>query len=178
MIPKYHLDRKIYPRDVLQKMADKNGFTANNRQLEDARCEADLMYALFRRPKEIIPKMLAGFLEIIKKKNSPKLELSKVARDGIAFLIDNPRAADCVKLYIVLRIINREPEAKELIRSSHLAQHPGNIWENNYVAHFERFLRHLAELYENADTASFGAGNIIEYVRSLVLCAEQLYMSK
>jgi hypothetical protein len=169
----------VYAREALQKMSDALGFTAHNTAIEDARCEADLMYALFRRPHTVAPKILAGFLEIIKKKNSPKLEQSRMFRDAMEFLTTNPNADNRLKIYYILMVINREVEAKDFIRTAYIANHRGNMWgERNYVAHFERFTRHLSELVENASTSTFGAGNIIEFVRSFVLCAEQLYMTK
>lgn len=177
--PKYHLTRKSYPRAKLQKIFDDNGFSAINKQLEDARCEADLMYAIFNRPHIAIPTLLKGFLEIIEKKNTPKLGQSKMYRDAVSFMTENPRADNRAKIYFVLLIINREPEAQEFIEASYLPQHPGNIWENDYKTHFKTFSQtHLPRLVESAHTSAFGAGNIIEFVRSFVLCAKQLYLSK
>ena len=170
--------KKCYNRKVLQQMSDAKGFTQYNIQLENARCEADLMYAIFRRPQTVIPQLLQGFLEIIKKKNNPKLEQSRIFREAVSFLMDNPNADVRIKIFYVLWILNREPEAKELIKNAYLVNHVGNIWEGKCHAHFDKFIKSLAELWRAVEVEPFSTGTIIEVVRATVLCAEQMYLTK
>ena len=169
---------RSYSRETLQKMAEKKGFAQCNKQIEDARCEADLMYAIFKRPDTVLPTLLPGLVEIIKKKNSPDLEKSRMFRDAMEFLLKNPNADSRLRIFFTLWIINREQEAKDIIRKAYLVEHPGNLWETKCHTHFDRFTHHLAELCKCVQIESFGAGNIIKVIRTTVLCAEQLYLTK
>lgn len=161
--------------EQLKKIAEKKGYTQFCKDLEDKRCEADLMYRLFKRPETIVDKLLPGFVEIIKKKNDPDLQCSARFADSMRFLLEHPRADPKIKLFYILVIIAREKEAQIVIKAGYKAE--GNIWENEWEKHLNEFFKDLASLVCEVNDASFGETNIIERVMGFVIAAELRYLS-
>lgn len=178
VLPVYHIFRHSYKRSRLQALMDAKGFTKINRNLEDEHCEADLMYALFKRPSTIIQPLLTGMFEIAKKKNSPDILQSRMIRESIKFLLENPNASNNVKVFNILLILNREPETIEIFKTGYVIDHPGNLFGSNCHAHLDNFLSHLKLLLYNTFRVSFGETNVVDIIHQVVIDAEFIYLSK
>lgn len=159
----------------LEKIAKKKGYTQYCRDLEDKRCEADLMYRLFKRPEEVVDKLLPGFYKIVETKNSPDTQESIVFVDANKFLMLHPRADPKIKLFFVLHVIASEKEAQIVIKAG--CKTEGNIWEEEWEKHLNRFFKDLMELVTEFTNAPFGETNIEERVMGFNIAAELRYIS-
>jgi len=160
---------------VLQSLAEKQGYQAYCKEMEDKRCEADILYRLFHRPETVIDKLLPGLVDIIKKKNSPDLEQSRVFQDGMAFLLNHPRASGEIKLFYTLLIINHEPEAQAVIKAGVTKN---NMWEDQWETHFKTFLQELDAFTKETFLRRFGETDVLERVEYFNITCELLYFSK
>jgi len=171
--------RQTFPLARLQELSDKHAFSAHNRAIEDARCANDLLYALFRRPETVLlPRLLPGLLELIAKKNAPDMERSRRIREGREFLLDAARHPNHrIRIYAVLLIVNREPEAHAVFRDGYAdGNYFGSAKEGR--AQFERFLPHLAQLFDALFAAPYGEANSVQRITELVGGSELFYLSK
>ncbi len=178
VLPIYHVYQHKYKRSRLKTLFDTKGFTNRNTLIENERCAADLMYAMFKRPSTVMPKLLAGLIEVIKKKNSPDLGQSRMFREAVNFLTVHPHASDRIKVFNVLLILNREPEAVEVFKAGYIADHKGNLFGKTYATHLDVFLFHLRALVHNTFTFPFGEPNVVDVVHKFVAYAEQIYLQK
>ena len=169
---------QVFKRSVLKEMAQKNGFLKHHHDLENDHCDSDLLYALFKRPRTVTQKLLSGFVEIIKKKNAPDLERSRMFCDAISFLLENPRTDERVKVFYILWIISAEPDTKEVIVAGHVKDHKGDLWGDKYNMHFEIFLQNLKQLVAETKYCPFGQTESVNMVHRFILCAERIYFTK
>lgn len=159
----------------LQMASEQKGYMEFCKKLEDDRCNADLMYRLFRRPEEVVDKLLPGLVEIIKTKNSPDLEESGLFVDAKDFLLYHPRACTSIKLFAILVVVAHEVEAQNVIKAGYKAE--GNIWEDKWEKHLTMFFKDLVEVVGETFNTSFGETNIMERVKCLNIAAELRYLS-
>jgi hypothetical protein len=174
----YQIGPRTYSINVLQQLSDKAGFTKHNTEIESARCEADLMYTIFKRPETVTDVLLEGLIALIKKKDSPDLEKSRIFTDAVAFLCQHPRASQKIKIFNILLILSREPEAVGIIRDGYVINHPGNMWGDRAFAHLDSFLQEIAKMIHGLYTSNFGEPNIITNIHTAVLYAEKVYLTK
>ena len=160
---------------VLQNLATQHGYAAFCQETEDKRCEADILYRLFHRPDTVVNKMLRGLVEIIKKKNSPDLEQSRMFQDGMAFLLHHPRADAQIKLFYILLIINHEPETHAIIKAGVTSD---NMWGKQWDAHFKVFVKELDTFVKETFNTRFGETDILQRVEYFNVTCEILYLSK
>lgn len=177
-VPIYHVYRHKYKRSRLKALLDAKGFSNRNIQIENERCAADLMYAMFKRPKTVLPTLLPGLIEIIKKKNSPDLWQSRMFRESIRFLLENEHASDRIKIFNVLLIICNDPETAEIFKTGYIVDHRGNLFGKNCIAHLDTFLVHLKALMYNTLSFKFGETTVVGIVHQCVAYAEQIYLQK
>lgn len=173
------VNRKRQAFDIveLQKLADKHNFTRRNRLVEDRRCANDLLYALFQRPHTVLDRLLPGMLEIATRKNAPDIERERLFCDARSFLLTAPHANEHVRVFAVLLVLNREPEAQTVFKAGYT---DGNVWGDAEAGRkrFERFLPHLAQLVEGVFQAPFGETNVVQLMFEMVVGAKIFYLSK
>lgn len=157
----------------MKHLAEKSKYVAINERIEDERCKGDLLYRLFRRPETLAYKLLDALVDVIKKKNSPDLERSSMFNDAIDFLLKHPHVDWHAQVFYILVILNKDTDAQTLFKNGYAK---GNLWKDEHIQHFERFLTKLNELIENTMLAPFGEVNVAPIVRSFVTRAEQLYL--
>lgn len=163
----------------LEALSKEHGFTEINERVETQRCDADIMYALFRRPESVAPKLLSGFRDLILKKYEPDLAESSKFCDAMSFLLEDPRAQTCAKIFYILFILNREEEACEVIRTSYATTATQSLWgKHDGATHFGVFLGHLKNLVDGTLRFPYGETNIDHIMHWFVRCAEVAYLSK
>lgn len=169
----YHQGRQVFSRNYLEKLAKENAFSTISKQVEDKRCQTDVMYRLFKRPHLIADKLLNGLVELVKKKNAPNLEQSRVFQEATTILRETSALPDSIKVFMTLIIINVDTDAQSVMRKGY---QPQNLWGANAQAHFSMFLEKLSALTTQLLTQSFAFHNIVPLVNTYLVKAEQLYM--
>lgn len=169
----YHLGRQVFSRNYLEKLAQDNAFSTISKQVEDKRCQTDAMYKLFRRPHLIADKLLNGLIELVKKKNAPNLDQSRVFQEATKILRETTTLPDSIKVFVILIIINVDTDAQSVMRKGY---QPQNLWGTNAQAHFSMFLEKLSVITNQLFAEPFAFHNIIPLVNSFLVKAEQLYM--
>lgn len=172
-VVKHHQVRQVFPKKLLEKLSQENAFTAISKEVEDTRCQTDIMYKLFKRPHLIVDKLLNGLVELTKKKNSPNLEQSRLFREATQILRENSMLPDCIKVYMILIIINIDTDAQGVMRKGY---QPQNLWGTNAQSHFSTFLQKLNMLINESMLQQFAYHNIVHIVKTFLVKAEQLYM--
>lgn len=165
----------VFLKKNLEIIVKKKGYDSWAKTLEDERCEADLMYKLFKRPETIVDTLMPGLLEIIEKKNAPDLQESRMYRDAVAFLRKHPRVDARIKLFYILLIIAREPEAQNVIRAGY--DKINNMWGDQWEKRANAFFKHLGEHVMRLFGSPFGESNIEDRVIEFLIGAELLYVS-
>lgn len=165
----------IFLKKNLEELAEKKGYNTWAKTIEDERCEADLIYRLFKRPETVVDALLRGLVDLIEKKNAPDLGESRNHRDAMAFLFKHPRVDAKIKLFYILLIVAREPEAQKVIKSGVDPKNSmwGKDWEKRVDAFFKNLQGHVIQMYG----APFGETNIEERVGNFLIGAELLYVS-
>ncbi len=166
---------RVFKRRKLEQLATESGLATKNKAIEDARCETDLMYALFRRPETVVPIMLASIMEIVKKINQPDISKSRVFLDAERILCNNNHIDIRIKVFWILFALRREPEIQEVFKAGYL---PGNMWKDKANAHFDRFLPAYSKMGECIINDRFGEPDIVMRVHSFITCAEKIYLGK
>jgi hypothetical protein len=172
--------RQRFSLQRLQSLADKHAFSKRSRTIEDARCDADLLYALFQRPHTVLPTLLPGLLEMVVKKNAPAMDDLSMWGDARNYLLasaPHPLADDEIKVFMVLIIINRDVEAHAVFKAGYSN---GNLWGDAQAgcAQFDKFLGHLAQLVDGLYKSPFGEANVLQRVFELVVASKIFYLSK
>jgi len=158
----YHVGKfKSFPKDKFRVQS-------GHHQLETQRCEGDILYCLFRRPKTVAKLLLNKFHELALKKNSPDLGQSRMFRDAMSFLIDNPRASMKIIIFQILLFICREEEAQATILEYNKAP----------MGHLEKFVSEFSNYISDVFKMPFGEGNVIFIVNRFVQVAETMYLTK
>jgi hypothetical protein len=165
----------VFSTKHLETLVQKKGYKAWAKQIEDERCESDLMYRLFKQSNETIDTLLRGLVELIEKKNAPDLGDSRMHRDAMAFLFKHPRVDAKVKLFYILLIVAREPEAQRVIEAGYDTNK--NIWGNEWQKKMSVFFKHLEEHVTRMYNSPFGETNIEQVINDFVNAAELLYLS-
>jgi hypothetical protein len=161
---------------VLQQLAQQQGYDAFCREMEDKRCEADILYRLFHRPETVVDKLLPGLVDIIKKKNTPDLEQSRMFQDGMAFLLHHPRADPQIKLFFVLLIINHEQQEVLPIIKAGITR--DNMWGDEWERHYKTFSIELDTFVKETFGVRFGETDILQRVEYFNITSEILYLSE
>lgn len=173
----YHIGKHpVFPLARLQTLAEQQGYAAFCKAEEDKRCDADLMYKIFKRPESVVDTLLQGFHTIIKTKYSPDLEASRVFMSACDFLLNHPRCDPRFKVFYTLMIINNEEEAQTVIKAGY-KNTEGNMWGDKWEAHFKSFLKELKALQEQLHNMGFGEPNVMERIEWFNNVAEIIYMS-
>lgn len=170
--------KQQFPIARLQQLLDKHNFAQRQKAIEDERCEADLLYALFRRTKTVLPKLLPGLLEVVTRKNAPDMEESRMYRDARDYLLNADKHADRhVCIFMVMTIVNHDTETHAVFRDGYA---DGNFFGTaaQGYAQFQRWLPHLAQLVEGMKMASVGEANVLHAVFEFVVACEYYYLSK
>jgi hypothetical protein len=165
----------VFPLERLQMLLVSHGYTSFCTSEEDARCAADLMYRLFKRPEGIVDELLTGFAGIIRTKYSPDLHESRVITDALDFLLKHPRAEAKTKLFYILWIVANEEEAQTVIKAGYK---PDNMWGEKWETHFKTFLKELKALVSQLQHTAFGEPNVCERMDWFNAVAEMVYMSQ
>lgn len=160
--------RQTFPLSQLQELSDKLGFTQHNTQIEDDRCQRDIMYKLFKRPHTLLGTLLPGFTEIARKKNAPDYGKSALIHDAGAFVLEHRRADHTIKLFHLLIILSREEEAQNVIKAGQ-PRELGQLFAQRYIPQ-------LQAQVESTFRFPFGEANIIDIVRVFVQRAEHMYV--
>lgn len=160
----------------LQKTVSTNGCKTIMLDLERQRCEADIMYRLFRNPVKsgIAKTLLQGLVKFIEHKNQPDLTKSRVYRDARDFMLHHPRADYRVQIFFILLILSHDADARVIVRN---AYKPGNLWEQDASQHFDAFIVKLQDLIQTTMLSRFAEPTIRPIIHNLVVKAEQIYLS-
>lgn len=177
-IPKPHLKRQAFHQEKLAQWMAENNFKKRNAELEDDRCQADLLYALFHRPQTVADRLLQGLMDLIVRRNDPDLERSRMFRESHQYVTQHPRAAWVLKVFNILLILSREPGAAEVFEAGYDPDSPGCLWGHNYKDHLQRFLQNLRFMVDGTMSCSFGECNIVFIVQRFVQDAEMTYLTK
>lgn len=166
----------VFSTKHLETLIKKKGYAIWAKEIEDERCKADLMYRIFKQyDYETIDTLIGGLVELIEKKNAPDLSNSRMHRDAMEFLFKHPRVCLKIKVFYILLIVAREPEAQRVIRAGYDTKK--NIWGNEWQKKIDVFFKHLAEHVTRMYNAPFGETNIEQVVNDFVNAAELLYLS-
>jgi hypothetical protein len=166
----------IFLKTHLETIVHQRGYNVWVKKLEDERCETDLMYRLFKRPETIVDTLLPGLVELIEKKNAPDLGDSRMHRDAMSFLFKHPRVDAKIKLFYILLIVAREPEAQTVIRAGYDKSN-NSLWGDQWEKRANAFFKHLGEHVIRMYGAPFGETNIEERIGEFLIGAELLYVS-
>lgn len=164
----------IFLTEHLKKLQEKQGYNVWAKKIEDEKCDTDLMYRLLKRPETVVDALLPGLVEIIEKKNAPDLKESRMHRDAMTFLTEHPRVDAKIKLFYILLIIAREPEAQRVIKAGYS---PKCMWGDQWEKRANAFFKHLGEHVIRMSSAPFGETTIEDRVGEFVIGAELLYVS-
>jgi len=158
-------------KNHLQSIADNEPINLINYNLETQRCEKDVLYCLFKRPHTITELLITKFHELIVKKYSPDLALSRVFNDAMEFLLKNKKAHPKILTFFILLIVCREKEAQKIIQDTYKL----NLWPVN---HLDKFVNEFSKIiYDETFKFPFGESNIIQIIHQCVNTAELIYMS-
>ncbi len=181
--------RRVYKRSTLQQIANNNGFTTHNKEIEDVRCKADLMYALLHRPETVVDRLMEGIQEIVKKKYSPDISKSRMFLDADQILRTNTRIDLRIKVFWILLALRAEEEVREVfkagIKNEFGKQHNEEQQQNNSsglwkdpIAHFDHFIDVFTPMIDSTMKQAFGEPNIVDIVHAVVTCTEKMYLGK
>lgn len=176
---KYHVRYQTFPLKRLREWAEENEYAKRNKEIEDERCEADLLYELFKRPHVAADRLLRGLIELIERKNEPDLERSRMFREARDYVIHHPRCPLLLKQFSILLILSREPDALSVFEAGYKPHHRGCLWGTQCNQHLRTFVQqHLRCMVDGTMSCAFGESNIVLIVRRFVHDAEHIYLTK
>ncbi len=178
--------RRVYKRSTLQQIANNNGFTTHNKEIEDVRCKADLMYALLHRPETVVDRLMEGIQEIVKKKYSPDISKSRMFLDADHILRTNTRIDLRIKVFWILLALRAEEEVREVFKAGikkdafeddRTEFNSSGLWKDP-IAHFDHFIDVFTPMIDATMKQAFGEPNIVDIVHAVVTCTEKMYLGK
>jgi hypothetical protein len=154
-------------RQVFEKYKAGNALV----QVFNDRCDGDLMFQLFERPRTCIDQLFKQLCKLIEKKLSPDLQRSRMYTDMVK--------QDCnmvCKTFFVLLIIAREEEAQQVVMDAY--NEKTSIWKDKSASRFQtNYIPRLKELFNQQFHERFGEVNIVQIMHFYVNEAQKLYMS-
>lgn len=163
----YTVRRQVCKRRRLNELAETLRFTRRTKAQCDQRCARDPMYALFKRPETVLPRLLPRLLDLLQAKDAAtQAQHSRMYREAIRFLRGQARVhvSTRIQLFFALLVLGREPEARAAVAPPGGALH---------------FFEELAALVQGVlFRTPFGDTNVVFLVDRFLVCAELLYVTK
>lgn len=160
--------QQVFSIQKWDQLATTSGYAALNEEVENIRCEGDLMYKLLGRPHLVIDNLLPDLLKLIKRKNAPDSTRSRVLREAV-HILTLPETRVNTKIFFTLLILNQDQDAREVIQAGLLA--PGSQEK------FAKFLPRFSEIVHRLFSSRFGKATIVKDVDGVVMEARYLYFS-
>lgn len=123
--------------------------------IENERCKASRLYAMFRRPTTVLPGLFAEVVQVLRIKYSPDLEQDRMFHDLVQVACEsNSPGRINLQQYVILAALCRDPEVSNMLGAT-------AVYVDRVKAEFHR---HQHE--------SFGEVDIVPRVEALLVWCE------